>query len=96
MPSKGEGCAMPKKLFKAVYALNFIFQAAFSMIIPAGLLILGGWYLNSRCGWGRWVLITAIVLGVVFGFYSMIYYIVKTKDYIDPTEHKGEDNGTSK
>lgn len=87
---------MPKKLFKAVYALNFIFQAAFSMIVPAGLLILGGWYLNSRCGWGRWVLITAIVLGVVFGFYSMIYYIVKTKDYIDPTEHKGEDNGTPK
>ena len=95
MPTKGERCAMPKKLFKAVYALNFIFQAAFSMIVPAGLLILGGWYLNSRCGWGSWVLVTAIVLGVLFGFYSMIYYIVKMKDNVDPTEHKGEDNGTS-
>lgn len=86
---------MPKKLFKAVYALNYIFQAAFSMLVPAGLLILGGWYLNSRCGWGKWVLVTAILLGVAIGFYSMIYYIVKTKDYIDPTEQKGEDNGTS-
>ena len=86
---------MPKKLIKAVYALNYIFQAAFSMIVPAGLLIFGGWYLHNRCGWGKWALITAIVLGVLFGFYSMIYYIVKTKDYVDPTEHKGEDNGTS-
>jgi len=87
---------VPKKLFKAVYALNFIFQAAFSMIVPAGLLILGGWCLNSRCGWGKWVLVAAILLGVAIGFYSMIYYIVKTKDFIDPTEQKGEQDGTSK
>lgn len=86
---------MPKKLMKTVYALHFIFQAAFSMLVPAGLLIFGGWYLNARRGWGKWVLVVAIVLGVAFGFYSMIYYIVKYKDYVDPTERKGESDGTS-
>lgn len=81
---------MPKKMLRTVYAVNFIFQAGFCMVCPAGLLILGGWYLNSRCGWGRWVLIAAIVLGVLTGFYSMITYILRYKDYTDPTK-QGKD-----
>ncbi len=87
---------MHKKLFRAVYALNYIFQAAFSMLCPAGLLILGGWYLTYRCGWGKWVLITAIVLGVLAGFYCMIYFIMKTMNYIDPTDTKGGNTNAGK
>ncbi len=84
---------MHKKLFRAVYALNFVMQASFSMLCPAGLLILGGWYLNNRCGWGKWVLAVAIILGVLLGFYSMIYFIVKYKDHVDPTRTEGGKNG---
>lgn len=80
---------MPKKFFRAVYALNYIMQAAFCMLCPAGLLILGGWYLNVRCGVGKWVLIAAIVFGVIFGFYSMLHFILKTMDHVDPTSSKG-------
>lgn len=89
---------MPKKMLRAAYAINFIMQTIFCMVCPAGLLVLGGWYLNARCGWGKWVLITAIVLGVLIGFYSMIAYIIKYGKYSDPTKagKDGEQDGKTK
>ncbi len=86
---------MPKKVFRAVYAMNFILQAAFSMLCPAGLLILGGWYLTERCGVGKWAMVVAIVLGVLTGFYSMIHYIIKYANAVDPTR-KEEPHDTKK
>ena len=89
---------MPKKFLRIAYAINFILQAGFSLVCPAGLLILGGWYLNHHCGWGKWVLIAAIVLGVLTGFYSMITYILKYINYTDPTASgkDGESDGKAK
>lgn len=77
---------MPKKVFRAMYALNYIAQAGFSMICPAGLFLALGWFLTRRCGFGRWAMVSAIVLGVLLGIYSMFYYIIKTIRHIDPTE----------
>ena len=58
---------MPKKVFRVMYALNYVTQAAFCLLCPAGLLILGGWFLTNRCGVGKWAMIVAIVLGVLTG-----------------------------
>ena len=62
---------MPKKVFRAIYAVNYCIQAGFCMVCPAGLIILGGWLLRTRCGLGRWIMIAAIVFGVFAGLYSM-------------------------
>ena len=32
---------MPKKVFRAIYAVNYCIQAGFCMVCPAGLIILG-------------------------------------------------------
>ena len=84
---------MPKKLFRAVYALNYVMQAGFSFVVPAGLFIGAGWLLTERGGFGRWVMAATIVLGVLSGLYSMFYYIVKTMNHVDPTEGKEERRG---
>ena len=68
-----DGAKMPKKLFRVVYALNFVFQAAFSMLTPAGLVILLGWWLTERRGWGKWAMAVCVILGVGLGVYSMFY-----------------------
>lgn len=81
---------MPKKVFRAMYALNYIAQAGFSMVCPAGLLIALGWLLTERCGFGRWAMVVSIILGVLIGFYSMFYYIIKTIRHIDPTEKEAQ------
>lgn len=92
-PGKG-GAQMPKKVFRVVYALNYVFQAAFSMLTPAGLMILLGWWLTERRGWGRWAMAVCVILGVALGVYSMFYFIIKTAKHIDPTQPgEGEDRG---
>ncbi len=80
---------MHKKIFSFVYAINYITQAAITMIIPAGLIIGGGWLLHNRCGIGKWVMVLAIVLGVLTGIYSLFHFIIATMNHIDPTEQKG-------
>lgn len=81
---------MPKKVFRFVYAMNYIFQAAFCMLTPAALLIGGGWLLVHRCGVGNWAMISGIVLGVLMGMYSLFSFLTTTANHIDPTEQKGD------
>lgn len=86
------GGAVPKKLFRFVYALNYVFQAAFCMLTPTGLFVGGGWLLVHRCGVGKWAMVVSILLGVLLGFYSMFSYIIKTAKYVDPTTPNGKEN----
>ncbi len=86
------GAGMPKKLFRVVYALNYIFQAAFSMLTPTGLMVLLGWWLTERRGWGRWAMAVCVILGVGLGVYSMFYFIIKTAKHVDPTQPEKEDD----
>ena len=55
------------------------------MVCPAGLIILGGWLLRTRCGLGRWIMIAAIVFGVFAGLYSMFHFLLTAARTMDPT-----------
>ena len=81
---------MPKKVFRVVYAFNYIFQAGFSMAVPAGMFILLGWLLTNRWGVGKWAMAVCIVLGVFTGFFSVFRFISKTIHSIDPTTTSSE------
>lgn len=80
---------MPKKIFSFVYALNYISQAAITMIVPAALIIGSGWLLTNCCGVGKWAMVVSIVLGVLTGIFSLFRFIIATANYVDPTEQKG-------
>ena len=86
-----KGDSLPKKVFSTVYSINFLIQAGVSMVVPAGLIIFGGWLLTNRCGVGKWAMILAIVLGILIGFYSMFYYIIKAGSSFDPTQLPDKD-----
>ena len=84
---------MPKKVFRAIYAVNYCIQAGFCMVCPAGLIILGGWLLRTRCGLVRWIMIA--------GLYSMFHFLLTAARTMDPTappssdvpsSHKKEDD----
>ena len=51
-------------------------QAAFSLVVPALLCILGAKYLTDKFDLPPFVMIAGIVLGVASGFYSMFKYII--------------------
>lgn len=81
----GDASTAPKKVFHAVYAVNYVLQAGFSMLTPLGLLLALGWWLTARRGAGRWAMAVCVIAGVLLGFYSMFYYIIKTAKHVDPT-----------
>ena len=85
---------MPKKVFRAIYAVNYCIQAGFCMVCPAGLIILGGWLLRTRCGLGRWIMVVAIVFGVFAGLYSMFHFLLTAAPPSSdvPSSHKKEDD----
>lgn len=83
-----------QSVFRFVYALNYISQAAFMLICPAGLIIWGGWVLVHRVGLGKWALIIAIILGILVGLYTMFSFILKTVQSFDPTSLKSNGGTT--
>ena len=83
--------SLPKKVFSVAYSINFIIQAGVSIIVPAGLIILLGWLMTNRWGVGKWAMAVAIVLGILIGFYSMFYYIIKAGNSFDPTKISDKD-----
>lgn len=75
---------MPKKVFRAIYAVNYCIQAGFCMCArwahhSRRLL------LRTRCGLGRWIMIAAIVFGVFAGLYSMFHFLLTAARTMDPT-----------
>ncbi len=85
---------MRNKLFGFLYAMNYIAQAAWSFVFPAGCII-GVGYLIHRYLYRRdWVMVAAIVVGVLGGIYSMFCYCIRMADY-STGEFNRHQNGAS-
>ena len=82
---------MSNKWIGFVYAMNYISQAAWSFVFPAGLIIGLGVFLHWKFSLGSWVVIVSVVLGVLSGVAGMFRYIVHMADY-----STGEFNKNSK
>ncbi len=82
-----------KNAFRFVYAMQYLFQVAYCVIVPAALLFGGGWLLHTYCGVGKWVLIVAIVLGLFSGLYSMFSFLLSSTGSVDPTKKEDTPRG---
>ncbi len=74
---------MKNPLFGFVYIMNYIAQAAWSFVFPTGLVIGGGYLLRQYVIPRQWVMVVAIVLGVLLGVYSMFRYIIRMADALE-------------
>ena len=83
---KGEA-RVKSKFFALAYVMNYIAQVAWSFALPAGLVIGVGCFLRWRFAMGDWVLITAIIFGVLCGVVSMFRYIIVASSIFD--DHGG-------
>lgn len=72
---------MSNKFFGFVYAMNYIAQAAWSFVFPAGLILGLGFFLRWKLAWGNWVVVVAVILGVLSGVVGMFRYIIRMADY---------------
>ena len=67
---------MYKKLVSALYVLNIVSQAIFTLALPIGLGVLASYLLTKHAGAPSWIWALLIVLGAMSGLYSMIKFIL--------------------
>ena len=65
-----------KNFMNSMYALNIVLQSFWSLLMPIGLGILLGWLLTEKLGFGDYVFVILIILGVVIGIFSMIKFLL--------------------
>ena len=77
---------MYKKLVSALYVLNIVSQAIFTLIIPIGLGVLVSYLLTRFTSAPSWIWAVLVVLGAMSGLYSMIKFILSAMAGLDRLE----------
>ena len=79
---------MYKRLVSVMYALNILFQALFTLIMPAALGFGIAWALVRYLGAPEWVYAPLLVVGVLWGFYSMIKFTISAMAGLERLERQ--------
>ncbi len=77
---------MYKKLVSALYVLNIVSQAIFTLLIPIGLGVLVSYLLTRFASAPSWIWAVLVVLGAMSGLYSMIKFILSAMPGLDRLE----------
>ena len=77
---------MYQRFTGALYVINIIVQAAFTLLTPAGLMFLISWLLVDKCGAPTWIYAPAITVGVLAGFVSMIRFVISASEGLERLE----------
>ena len=94
---------MYKKLVSALYVINIVFQAIFTLLTPIALVFGISWLLVSYASAPTWIYAALVTLGALCGFYSMIKFVLsamaaldrleKSRDASKKTDNIGNNNG---
>jgi F0F1-type ATP synthase assembly protein I len=76
----------------AMYAMNIILQAFWSLLFPIGFGVLLGWLLVEKCGMGRYLFVILIMLGVLVGMVSMIRFLISALAGLERLEKEQQNN----
>ena len=81
---------MYKKIISAMYALNIVMQALFSLVTPA-LFLFGLSYILIRfAGAPRWIYAIGISVGILIGLVSMIRFAITASENLERLEKSQE------
>ena len=67
---------MHKKVFNALYIINIVAEALFTLVIPAAMLTGCAWLLVTHLALPTWIYAVAITVGLLIGFYMMVKFIL--------------------
>jgi len=83
-----------RKIVSATYVLNIVFQAFFTLAMPAGLGFLASWLLVSFAGAPGWVYAPFLIFGVLIGLVLMVKFIISSMAALESLEkqQKAESN----
>ena len=79
---------MHKKLYDIIFALNIVFQAGFSGIVPAGLIFFLFYYLKNKFELNNLFFAFGIVVSVLIGVYCIFSNEIKTTEILNKNKNK--------
>ena len=65
-----------KESYSAIYVINIVFQAIFTLFWNIGLALAIGWASVTWLGAPDWIFVPLVIVGVVLGFISMVRFIL--------------------
>ena len=71
-----------------MYALNIIMQAFWSLLFPIGGGVFLGWLLTEKLGFGNYVFVILILLGVFTGLISMVRFLISALAGLERLENE--------
>lgn len=77
---------MYKKFISALYVINIVSQAIFTLLTPIALGIGLSWLLVRYASVPSWIYAVLITLGALIGFYSMIKFVLSAMASLDRLE----------
>jgi F0F1-type ATP synthase assembly protein I len=94
---------MYKKFISALYVINIVSQAIFTLLTPIALGFGISWLLVEYAAIPSWIYAVLITLGALIGFYSMIKFVLSAMASLDrleksrsaskKTDNTGNNNG---
>ena len=81
-----------KNFMNAMYALNIILQAFWSLLFPIGAGVLIGWLLTEKCNMGSYLFVILILLGVFVGIISMVRFLISALSGLERLEKEQQNN----
>ena len=77
---------MNKGFISALYVLNIISQAIFTLLTPVGILFFAAWLLVSKLSLPSWIYAVFIPIGVIFGMVVMVRFVLSASENLERLE----------
>ena len=84
-----------KNFMNAMYTLNIVIQSFWSLLIPIGLAVLLGWLLTEKLGFGSYIFVILILLGVAVGIVSMVKFLFSALAGLERLENEQKNKGNN-
>lgn len=94
--SEAGGIHAMKNFMNAMYALNIVLQSFWTLLMPIGLAVFLGWILTEKCGFGQYVFVILILLGVVIGMISMVKFLLSALAGLERLENEQKNHKKNK
>ena len=87
---------MYKRFVGAMYVINIIAQAMFTLLITAALMLAVAWLFVEKCGAPGWLYAVLVTLGIISGFISMIRFVIRASESLERLEKQRKDTKSKK
>ena len=79
-----------KSYMKIARLIAMFGQLGFTLITPPVVMALLGWWLQSRLGWGSWIMIIFLLIGLTTSGVSAYQFYLRVMSNVDKKDRETE------